>query len=830
VNQRLVNQLAVLCIPILLLFFAAEGPSIQVVSSQGTATVSASEHFKQGERLLKQGKTYEAFDEFELAAKSEPSKKKYESKLIEVGKVASSNALSTGMSKMSVAPHEALAWLQKAVRYDGSNLTAVQMLAVVNKNILSAAETCKRAQALLDGGNLTAARETAKPLQTYADALPAIANLENELKAADSALAAQQLWEKGDPDAALGELRNAESSFPSSLFVQRIAEKLRGDIAEALVLKASQLPAETPQQLIDKILIVRIALQVHPLHSSARVLENRLSAALENAVLEQIKSLLVNDNADSERLSLETSRVAQSWVGSESRLTEQMTKAQRMAYPRLRVRLLIGNLETCKDGPSHEAITTMLAEALSPVVAVDNQQWDFTLNIKNPSCSATDIPKQSVESVNSTYVAGQNQVANPRYVQLQQDLQTAQADLNRATYNQSINPNFGTGLATGMAQGQVNNIQKAIRQTPPFINRPVIQQYQYEKFESYRGYKIEAKLQLYGKPADQQYFTESRLLALAEGRGAGISGVLPSDNTGSSNTQAGTLPLEAYQKKGLDDFASKLKNKARELVSGYFATKAMDRKLTAIERISANLYLLDLADNTPYEQEKQKLTSIRGALLSREADMQTLLTSLALQVPEQIPSTEARNNDSESPQVMLAKTLEGVLAIETDTGAEGSGFFVTDGCLVVTNAHVVEGAETIVLKTSSKKIFTAQVLAKDGGRDLALLRSNARICTALQLDDSGKALVGEEIYAIGNPLGFSGTVTRGIISARRTDNNGIQYIQLDATINPGNSGGPLLSRNGRVIGVNTFKVRGFEGLNFAIASDEIKTAFGQLLH
>jgi hypothetical protein len=102
-------------------------------------------------------------------------------------------------------------------------------------------------------------------------------------------------------------------------------------------------------------------------------------------------------------------------------------------------------------------------------------------------------------------------------------------------------------VETGMARGRVNKIQKAMSQTPPFISQPIIQQYQYEKFESYRAYKIEARLQLYGKPADQQYFTEFGLLTLAEGRGAGLSGVLPSDNTGTRNTQAGTLPLVDLQ-------------------------------------------------------------------------------------------------------------------------------------------------------------------------------------------------------------------------------------------------------------------------------------------
>src|SRR5262249_23060760 len=96
-------------------------------------------------------------------------------------------------------------------------------------------------------------------------------------------------------------------------------------------------------------------------------------------------------------------------------------------------------------------------------------------------------------------------------------------------------------------------------------------------------------------------------------------------------------------------------------------------------------------------------------------------------------------------------------------------------------------------------------------------------------EDTAKISVGQDVFAVGNPLEFSGTVTKGIISATRTTGGGIRLIQIDAAINPGNSGGPLVSSSGKVLGANTFKRRGSEGLNFAVASDEIKNAFGRFL-
>jgi S1-C subfamily serine protease len=177
----------------------------------------------------------------------------------------------------------------------------------------------------------------------------------------------------------------------------------------------------------------------------------------------------------------------------------------------------------------------------------------------------------------------------------------------------------------------------------------------------------------------------------------------------------------------------------------------------------------------------------------------------------------------------LDAAITSVVGVETDADKSGSGFFVSANCLVVTNAHVIEGAETVIVRDSSKKIFVAQVAAKDVDRDLALLTTNARACSALPLGNSDGVAIGQEVYAIGNPLGLTGTVTKGIVSAIRSV-SGRRYIQIDATINPGNSGGPLLGTDGAVIGVTTFKVRGFEGLNFAVAANEIRSAFGQFLH
>ena len=169
-----------------------------------------------------------------------------------------------------------------------------------------------------------------------------------------------------------------------------------------------------------------------------------------------------------------------------------------------------------------------------------------------------------------------------------------------------------------------------------------------------------------------------------------------------------------------------------------------------------------------------------------------------------------------------------MVSIETDRGISGTGFFVGPHCSVITNQHVIENAKTIVLRTSRHNLFVGQVLASDSVRDLAYLTTNFDACKTLQIQ-AGVPHIGTTVFAVGNPLGLEGTVTKGIVSANRVLPNGVEYVQIDASLNPGNSGGPLIDQAGKVLGVDTFKIKETSGLNFAVAADEIEKAFGQLL-
>ncbi len=166
----------------------------------------------------------------------------------------------------------------------------------------------------------------------------------------------------------------------------------------------------------------------------------------------------------------------------------------------------------------------------------------------------------------------------------------------------------------------------------------------------------------------------------------------------------------------------------------------------------------------------------------------------------------------------------------------GSGVIVSSEGYIITNNHVIEHANEIVITLYDKRSFKAKVIGADPKTDVAVIKIDADNLYAIQWGDSDKLQVGEFVLAIGNPFGLSHTVTMGIISAFGRANVGIadyeDFIQTDAAINPGNSGGPLVNIKGRLIGINTAifsKSGGYQGIGFAVPSNMARLVMDQLL-
>lgn len=194
---------------------------------------------------------------------------------------------------------------------------------------------------------------------------------------------------------------------------------------------------------------------------------------------------------------------------------------------------------------------------------------------------------------------------------------------------------------------------------------------------------------------------------------------------------------------------------------------------------------------------------------------------------------------------IAAKVTPSVVGIvshyrSSSSEGQGSGIVMSQDGFIITNAHVVSGADGINVVLHDKEEYAAKLVGIDEKTDLAVLKISAEGLTPAAFGDSSKLVVGEEVVAIGNPGGleFSGSVTRGIVSALNrsinlSDGTGVTLncIQTDAAISPGNSGGALVNRYGQVIGINTAKIssEGYEGLGFAIFINDAKPIIDDLL-
>jgi serine protease Do len=154
----------------------------------------------------------------------------------------------------------------------------------------------------------------------------------------------------------------------------------------------------------------------------------------------------------------------------------------------------------------------------------------------------------------------------------------------------------------------------------------------------------------------------------------------------------------------------------------------------------------------------------------------------------------------------------------------GSGFILTADGFIMTNAHVVDGADEVVVTLTDKREFKAKIIGADKRSDIAVVKIEANGLPAVKVGDVGRLKVGEWVMAIGSPFGLENTVTAGIVSAKQRDTGDyLPFIQTDVAINPGNSGGPLINMRGEVVGVNSqiySRSGGSMGISFAIPMDE----------
>ncbi|MDL2338358.1 MAG: DegQ family serine endoprotease [Pseudomonadota bacterium] len=221
----------------------------------------------------------------------------------------------------------------------------------------------------------------------------------------------------------------------------------------------------------------------------------------------------------------------------------------------------------------------------------------------------------------------------------------------------------------------------------------------------------------------------------------------------------------------------------------------------------------------------EKVRAVRGSGVPEiDEDMLEFFRRFGVPIPGQ-PQNPRRNPlppPQQAPQQDSEPQQRGV----------GSGFILNADGYVMTNAHVIDGAEEVFVTLTDKREFRARVIGADKRTDVALVKIEATGLPTVRLGDVARLKVGEWVIAIGSPFGLDNTVTAGIVSAKARDTGDfLPFIQTDVAINPGNSGGPLINMRGEVVGINSqiySRSGGFMGISFAIPIDEATRVSDQL--
>ena len=260
--------------------------------------------------------------------------------------------------------------------------------------------------------------------------------------------------------------------------------------------------------------------------------------------------------------------------------------------------------------------------------------------------------------------------------------------------------------------------------------------------------------------------------------------------------------------------------------------------LVAIFMIVSSIFLYAL-----YMKQSFDYADLDNKIGKVETDTNSKLNSLTttlLQTEEELISLGFQLGSLDNKLILLKASagedfsgivedaIESVVTIMTDIN-QGTGFILTTDGYIVTNYHVMENARAATIYTYDSTSHAVNLVGYNSELDLALLKIDGTY-EKLKLDDSDDINVGEKVIAIGNPLGLQFSVSQGIVSAtHREGANGLNaYIQTDAALNRGNSGGPLINTEGKVIGINNFKVSGGENLGFALESNYIELTINEI--
>lgn len=247
----------------------------------------------------------------------------------------------------------------------------------------------------------------------------------------------------------------------------------------------------------------------------------------------------------------------------------------------------------------------------------------------------------------------------------------------------------------------------------------------------------------------------------------------------------------------------------------YFIVTSNQKTISSISQTEIRVNEKIIQNQADTQSKINSLTESINSLSSSQSDIKTQISTI-------------KATTSADFSGIIEENIKGVVTIKTDV-AQGTGFLITDDGYIMTNSHVLSGARYANIYTYDGTRYSADLTGYDLTIDIALLKISGSF-EKLSLGNSDDVRLGEKVIAIGNPLGLSFSTSEGIISAkdRIGSNNLPYYFQTDASLNPGNSGGPLINTQGKVIGINNFKIASGESLGFALEINYAKETVNEI--
>ena len=567
--------------------------------------------FKAGEKFLSDGNLDGAYNAFSAALDADPKNTRFAKKRAEVGTELSAQDLAKAKALSQKDPTSAYEWVQKALRLNPSDEVAIQTIQesrMLEQQAAAALRALEDASIAVRDGNA----EKAKGLLASASKFrrwswkPEHGSspfdlVTSELEGLNRALRVRDLAEEGKTEQAVEELLIIRPAEDASSFARRSLADTRRNVIKSLLEQTRSKALDDITAYSERTRLLRTASKLDD--SDPAIKQVRLETITGfGTLLSKTTQPEFKNQHSADRFHLAI-REATAEMFGETYIPGSHSLSS--AYPALRVSVRLNDPHSCLTPNDRNNLEAEIIRALSPVATANGSSWDLEVSISDIACSDSDIPRVAARSANSTYVAGKTQLSNPAYVQLQSTLASAEANLNRAVAVYQANPTLANSFFQIAAANRVRRVRTELANTAPYSDSNIVQAYQYDIFEASRSVAFKSLVAVRANPTVCQYAVVKEITSVREDRKEGVSGVLPNDRSSVANIEPVLRSIQELTAESQKSFCEKTISAIKWASAGFYALQASDNRELDGERLSAMLYLSDLAEGTEYQEDAE---------------------------------------------------------------------------------------------------------------------------------------------------------------------------------------------------------------------------------